>query len=201
MKNITVLVNKERRDTVFSEKYYDRLRKLGKVNIYDRDDFSDRDYVLSFVKGSDVIVTSWGSPKIDESILSACPNLLAVVHAAGSIKPIITDEFIAKKVRIANSAAAIGEGVAESALGFLISACKGFYSLNADTHNGLWQENMFSTVTDFYDAAESNQSRSDFIFDDIWNADKAFRFHDRQDTHYAGHDSTENCCDCSTPDT
>jgi putative aminopeptidase FrvX len=37
MKNIVVLVNKERRETVFSQKYYDMLSKLGKVKIYDKD--------------------------------------------------------------------------------------------------------------------------------------------------------------------
>ena len=151
MEKITVLVNKEFRERVFGEKYYEKLREMGEVKIYDRDDFSDPTYTLEFVKGSTVIITSWDSPKIDKEILDACPNLKAVTHAAGSIKPIISDEFIARKIRITNSAVAIGEGVAESALGFAISACKGFYSLNEDTKNGLWQENIKTKVKDFYD--------------------------------------------------
>lgn len=151
MEKICVLVNKEFRDRVFSDKYYEKMKKFGEVKVYDKDDFSDASYVLEFVKGSTVIVTSWDSPKIDGAILKACPALKAVIHGAGSIKPILSDEFIARKIRITNSAVAIGEGVAESALGFAISACKGFYQLNADTASGLWQENIKTTVTDFYD--------------------------------------------------
>ena len=151
MENITVLVNKEFRERVFSEKYYERLRKLGNLKVYDKDNFSDRLYYLNFVKGSTVIITSWDSPRIDPEVLSVCPKLKAVIHGAGSIKPIISDDFIKKNIRITNSAAAIGEGVAESALGFAISACKGFYQLSKDTKNGLWQENIKTTVKDFYD--------------------------------------------------
>ncbi len=151
MKKIAVLVDSWARGAAFGDKYFDRLRKSGELAIFDRDDFSDREHVLSFVKGADIIVTSWGSPKIDAEILSACPDLLAVIHAAGSVKPLLSDEFIEKKIRITNSAVAIGEGVAESALAFLISACKGFYKLNEDTASGLWNENVPTTVTDFYD--------------------------------------------------
>ncbi len=151
MKNIVVLVNKERRLTVFSQKYYDMLKKLGNLKVYDKDDFSNKEYYLNFVKGADVIITSWDSPVIDKDVLDACPNLLGVIHAAGSIKPIISSEFISRKIRIANSAVAIGEGVAEAALGFLISACKGFYTLNKNTHSGLWQEGASNIVKDFYD--------------------------------------------------
>ena len=151
MEKIVVLVNKEFRGRVFGEKYYEKMRTFGEVKVYDKDDFSDFDYVLDFVKGATIIVTSWDSPKIDKQILDCCPELKAVIHGAGSIKPIISDEFIQRKIRITNSAVAIGEGVAESALGFAISACKGFYQLSRDTKNGLWQDNIKTTVTDFYD--------------------------------------------------
>lgn len=151
MEKIVVLVNKEFRERVFSEKYYEKMRAFGEVKIFDKDDFSDVGYVIDFVKGATIIVTSWDSPKIDKEILDNCPDLKAVIHGAGSVKPVISDEFINRKIRITNSAVAIGEGVAESALGFAISACKGFYRLSRDTKNGLWQENIKTTVTDFYD--------------------------------------------------
>lgn len=150
MSRITVLVNQDSRNMVFDEKYYDRLRKSGKVKIYDQEDFSDEKYTKEFVKDSEIIITSWGSPKLDKELLALCPDLKAVVHAAGSIKPILSDSFVEKKIRITNSAIALGEGVAETALGFAISACKGFYRLNSDTASGLWEENKF-TIKDFYD--------------------------------------------------
>ena len=151
MENIKVLVNDEFRERVFAQKYYDKMAKFGEVAVYDKKDFSDKEYYLNFVKGATIIVTSWDSPVIDKDVLDACPNLKAVVHGAGSVRPVISDEFIARKIRITNSAVAIGEGVAETALGFAISACKGFYWLDRDTSKGLWQENIKTTVKDFYD--------------------------------------------------
>ena len=148
---ITVLVSKISRDRIFSDKYYNMLREFGDLCIYDKEDFEDKDYTVAFAKDSDVIITSWGSPCIDKDILDECPNLKGVIHAAGSIKPIINDDFIERKIRITNSAVAIGEGVAETALAMAISACKGFYKLNQDTHSGLWGENISTTVKDFYD--------------------------------------------------
>lgn len=148
---LTVLVSKISRERVFNDKYYKMLGEFGDVAIFDKDDFEDKDYAVEFSKNSDVIITSWGSPCIDKDFLDASPELKAVIHAAGSIKPIINDEFVNRKIRITNSAAAIGEGVAETALALAISSCKGFYRLNKDTHNGLWDENMPTTVKDFYD--------------------------------------------------
>lgn len=151
MENIKVLVTELRRGQVFGQKYYDKMAQFGEVAVYDKVDFTDKAEYLEFVKGATVIVTSWDSPVIDEDILECCPNLKAVIHGAGSVKPILSPAFIEKGIRITNSAVAIGEGVAESALGFAISACKGFYQLNEDTSNGLWQENVNNIVKDFYD--------------------------------------------------
>ena len=151
MENIKILVNGDSRERVFSQKYYDKMAKFGEVSVYDKEDFSDREDYLRFVKGATIIVTSWGSPEIDKDVLESCPDLKGVIHGAGSVKPILSDAFIEKKIRVTNSAVAIGEGVAESALGFAISACKGFYQLNQDTEKGLWGENVKNTVKDFYD--------------------------------------------------
>ncbi len=151
MGKIALLVNKEQQSRVFNEKYYDKIRKFGELSIYERPDFEDIDYVTDFVKDSEVIITSWNSPQISKEMLDVCPNLKGVIHAAGSVKPVITEEFVTRKIRITGSAVAIGEGVAETALGFAISACKGFYQLSKDTKNKIWDENKRSVVKDFYD--------------------------------------------------
>ena len=151
MGKIALLVNTIHQKRVFDEKYYERIRKSGDLVIYDRENFDDVEYALDFVKGAQVIITSWDSPNLTKEYLDVCPDLKAVIHAAGSVKPVVSDEFIARNLRITGSAVAIGEGVAETALGFAISACKGFYTLGNDTKNGLWNENRFSVVKDFYD--------------------------------------------------
>lgn len=149
---ISLLIKTDILEAIFSEKYYDRLRRMGELAIYDRDNFEDRAYVLDFVRSSDIIVTSWHSPAIDAEILEACPTLSGVFHAAGSVKPILSPELIAREdIRLTACAAAIGEGVAETALSFAIAACKGAFTLQDHVKNGGWDTPDMPRVLDFYD--------------------------------------------------
>lgn len=149
---ISLLVNTKMLEGVFAPKYFERLGKLGEVNLYDRADFDDREYILEFVKDSDIIITSWHTPPIEKDIIDACPNLKGVFHAAGTIKPVMSEELMKRKdIRLTASAAAIGEGVAETALAFAISACKGAFTMPRYTRSGEWNAHNATDVTDFYD--------------------------------------------------
>lgn len=149
MQKITVLINRKLQEKIFTEEHIQKLRTLGDLNFYERDDFLDREYVLNFTKDSDVIITSWQSPLIDDAMLDICPNLLGVVHGAGSVKAIISDSFIRRNIRLTASANEISQGVAETTLGIAIAACKGFFWLPQEARDGMWREN-FSNVIDFY---------------------------------------------------
>ncbi len=150
MKKIVFLMAPFRQEKIFGEKYFAQMRPYGELFFYDRPDFEDRAYVLDFVKGADYIITSWGSPAIEKDILDVCPDLVAVMHAAGSPKPVISDELIARKIRVTYSAIALGEGVAETALTMAISAIKGLFILPRHTANGEWNECKL-LARDFYD--------------------------------------------------
>lgn len=149
---ISLLIAASTLHRIFPQKYIDRLGKSGEVALYDRENFEDLAYVLDFVKGSNVIITSWGTPAIGDEILDLCPELKGVFHAAGTIKPIMSDALMARTdIRLTASAAAIGEGVAESALAFAISACKGAFTMPRFTRQGLWNGDHKKTIKDFYD--------------------------------------------------
>ncbi len=148
MKKITVLVNGLQRKRVFYKEHFERLEKLGELRIYDRDDFSDREYVLDFVKDTDFLIVSWGSPRIDEEILEVCPSLSGVVYAGGTLRPVISEKFIEKNIPISNSKIVDSRNVAYTTLGLTIAACKGAFFLPDDLKNGLWKEN-YHKVKDF----------------------------------------------------
>lgn len=62
----------------------------------------------------------------------------------------MTDALWKKGVRVVSSACPLGHGVAETALGFTISASKNFYNLNASLHNGGWEEGK-DAIGDLFD--------------------------------------------------
>lgn len=68
------------------------------------------------VQGVDAIMTSWGSPRIEQPYLDAAPNLKIVGHAAGSVKPIISPELYAKKIPVVCANAVMARCVAQWAL-------------------------------------------------------------------------------------
>ena len=106
-------------------------------------------YVLEFLKDSDIILTTWGSPRISDKMLEVCPNLIALVHAAGSVKGVVNEKFESLGIRVTSAAKELSRGVAETALGAAIAACKGLFSLSQQTRNGLWRDN-YDIITDFY---------------------------------------------------
>ena len=118
--------------SIFSEKALNRLAAMGEVV---RNDGAPTDEnVMKTIAGADIAITSWGNTTLHKAILDCAPGLKLIVHAAGSIKPIVCDEVWDRGIRVTGSPKPLGMGVAETALGFTISASKNFYNLNANMH-------------------------------------------------------------------
>lgn len=150
MYKISVLANVQiKKRIVFLESHFEALRKLGDLRIYDRETFDDEEYVLEFLRDSDIIITTWGSPHISDKMLEVCPNLIAHVHAAGSVKGVINENYASRGIRVTSAAKELSRGVAETALGAAIAACKGMFTLSKQTREGLWRDN-YDIITDFY---------------------------------------------------
>jgi len=102
-----------------------------------------------------VVVTGWDSPRITESMLLIAPRLEAIVHSAGSIRPFIPDSVWDSSIRIATANDALGKGVAETSLGLIIAALKGFFPCAHLTRTGAWQSAIppkgFGRVRELYD--------------------------------------------------
>lgn len=60
----------------------------------------------------DVLLTGWGAPVIDAALLERAPRLRAVLHAAGSVKHVVTDAAWERGVVVVSAAAANAEPVA-----------------------------------------------------------------------------------------
>jgi len=101
------------------------------------------------------VVTGWDSPPITDEMLAVAPELEAIVHSAGSVRPFIPDTIWASGVRVATCNDALGKGVAETALGLMIAGLKGFFPNGNLTRQGHWQETIpatgFGRVRELYD--------------------------------------------------
>lgn len=78
----------------------------------------------------EILVTSWGCPIINAAVLKQAPGLRAVVHAAGSVKRIITDTAWARGLLVSSAAGANAVPVAEYTLAMILLANKGVFELH-----------------------------------------------------------------------
>ncbi|MEV0638331.1 hydroxyacid dehydrogenase [Streptomyces sp. NPDC050619] len=72
----------------------------------------------------DVLITGWGCPPLDASVLRAAPRLRAVVHTAGSVRGHVTDACWERGIEVSSAAAANAVPVAEYTLAMILLAGK-----------------------------------------------------------------------------
>lgn len=80
---------------------------------------------------TDVLLTGWGAPRIDATVLDRAPRLRAVVHAAGSVKGHLDRECWRRGLAVSTAADANAIPVAEYALAAVLLSGKRFWRATA----------------------------------------------------------------------
>lgn len=146
---IVFLQGKDQRDRAFTENHLQQLRKHGEVVLNEIGGEPSHEDMVRQIKGADVAITSWGCKSLTTSILDQAPNLRLVLHAAGSVKGVATEEMFDRGIRITGAAAALSKGVAESALGMTIVSLKDMWRLSQQSREKQWGQ--VSNVRELYD--------------------------------------------------
>ncbi|BFV60062.1 hydroxyacid dehydrogenase [Kitasatospora sp. CMC57] len=95
------------------------------------DDFTDP-VAAAALREAEVIVSSWGCPPLDETVLAAAPQLRAVIHAAGSVKHHITDACWQRGLQVTSAAWANALPVAEYTVAAVLFANKQLFRIRED---------------------------------------------------------------------
>lgn len=73
---------------------------------------------------TEILLTSWDAPRLDADLLDRMPRLRAVVHAAGSVQGLVSDELWERGITVASAADANAVPVAEYTFASIILAFK-----------------------------------------------------------------------------
>ncbi|MFC9294497.1 hydroxyacid dehydrogenase [Streptomyces sp. NPDC057011] len=102
-------------------------RRLHEVAAFDpervADDFG-RPGVAVALAQAEVLLTSWGAPAVDARVLAAAPRLKAVVHAAGSVKHLVTEACWDRGITVSSAALANSLPVAEYTVAMVLLSNK-----------------------------------------------------------------------------
>ncbi|WP_370136262.1 hydroxyacid dehydrogenase [Streptacidiphilus sp. EB103A] len=78
---------------------------------------------------AEILITSWGCPPIDQQVLDAAPRLRAVLHAAGTVRDLITPPCWDRGLLVSTAAAANAVPVAEYTLAAVLLSGKNAFAL------------------------------------------------------------------------
>ncbi|GAA4790949.1 hydroxyacid dehydrogenase [Streptomyces sanyensis] len=82
------------------------------------------DRARAVLAGTELLVTGWGCPPLDEAVLARAPSLRAVVHTAGSVRGHITEACWERGVEVSSAAAANAVPVAEYTVAMILLSGK-----------------------------------------------------------------------------
>lgn len=114
-------MGRRHRDALFPPAALDQLTRLVDINPHVvAEDFGR----VPRPADVEILITSWGCPRLDESVLARMPALKAVVHAAGSVKHHVTEACWDRGLLVSTAAAANAVPVAEYTVAAILFANK-----------------------------------------------------------------------------
>lgn len=111
-------------ESVFSAQHVETLSRLCAVADAVPLETFDDDRARRLLAEAQILVTGWGCPRVDATVLAMAPRLKLVAHAAGTVKHFIAPEVFAAGVTVCNAASANAIPVAEFTLAAILFSNK-----------------------------------------------------------------------------
>jgi len=121
---------------IFDIETLESIRSITELIVVgDVKDLSEEDY-SRLIKGVDaeILVTSWGSPKLTANVLKDNPQLRYICHTAGTVRPLMEREAIESGLLVTNWGSAIARSVAEAALMMILCSLRRVTKLALSMH-------------------------------------------------------------------
>ena len=119
-------LSRTRRDQLFLPEALTAIARLVDLDPEAPETLTD-EWLLPRLEDADGCITGWGSLPLDEARLAAAPRLRYVIHATGTVKPVVSDALWARGIRVTSAANVNGLPVAEFVLGLLFTCLKDVY--------------------------------------------------------------------------
>lgn len=105
-----------------------QLCELGTLAISPTPDDHSTPRARELFAEAEVVITGWGTARIDGAVLEAAPRLRGVVHSAGTVREIVSPECYDAGLVVSSQAWANALPVAEYALAMILLSAKGAFA-------------------------------------------------------------------------
>lgn len=126
--NTVMIMHPVVKDELFRQDHFDAMGRV--CELLSREPCRDLDDLSAYIDQVEVLITSWGSPRIDQQLIEAAPRLRLIAHLAGSVKGFIDDVVWHRGIQIVNAVAANAVPVAEYTIAAILFANKRVFQIN-----------------------------------------------------------------------
>ena len=140
--NLLIAVVSHWRREIFTPAIEQRLENVASLLPVDPPESADADFLRRHIADAEAVITSWETAQLDESVVEEARSLRLVLHAGGSLKPIVSDALYDRGVRVVSAAAALGPRVAEYCLAMFLLGGKRAYWAGMACRDGRWLDGV-----------------------------------------------------------
>jgi phosphoglycerate dehydrogenase-like enzyme len=125
-------------ESVFDEEAWRRLARCVRIDrtLSAARGYDDPRLPAALLAETDILITGWGSPRLDPAALDLMPRLRHVVHAAGTVKLFLDPAVLDRGITVSSAAEANAVPVAEYTLAAIILGAKRAFTLSARVRAG-----------------------------------------------------------------
>lgn len=136
---VALLLNKKVARQIFAQETIDFLHSFAEtIHMDELPERVTEDYMKEAIRGADVCITCWGTPRLTEECLIQAPGLKLIAHGAGSPRGIVSEAVWKRQLRMTSASPVLSADVAETVVGLMILSLKKIWSLQAFTRGGGW---------------------------------------------------------------
>lgn len=121
---VLVLPSGDLLKSLFPDEVCGELAKFADARYNDLGRDLTHEELMERVADADACITSWGSPQFTEEVVAAAPHLKIIAHAAGTVKPYVTEAVFARGIIVVGAAPAIARYVGEMALALTLASLR-----------------------------------------------------------------------------
>lgn len=136
--NILVAFRPSLYQQLFTPEADQALHALGHVTFYEREDNPAPDELARRIPGVDALLSSWGTPRLSDEVLTAADRLRIVAHTAGSIKGLTPPPVFERGIIVTHAASAIAPAVADLSLAFTMLLLRRVHQHHRLLRDGQW---------------------------------------------------------------
>ncbi len=135
MKTLIAITDQTMLQFFFPPEVLERLKALCEVEFLD-----DVNSLAARVRGQDIVITSWGSPKLTREVLEEADGLKLYAHTAGTVVPYVDPVVFQRGIRVVNANAALARSTAECTLMLMLAGTWRIIENMKKTRLGKWSE-------------------------------------------------------------